>query len=64
MQVPVDQAALEIARSLLCLTIPLDEALKNKAQKIVLENVARRHMQRREQICFKKLQANDQEEYS
>lgn len=54
-----DRAALEIAHQLLCVTVPLDEMLKNRAQKIILENVARRHMQRRERLDVKKLQSND-----
>lgn len=55
----IDRAALEIAHSRLMVTTPLDEMMKHEAQRIILENVARRHMQRRGQLDVKKLQAND-----
>jgi hypothetical protein len=54
-----DRAALEIAHRKLCTAMPLDEMLKNRSLQIVLEAVARRHMQRRDRVDFKKLQAND-----
>lgn len=54
-----DRAALEFAHRFLRVTVPLDEMLKNRAQKIILEILARRHMQRREQVDVKKLQSND-----
>jgi hypothetical protein len=54
-----DRAALEVAHSRLCVTAPLDEMLKNASLKIILEIVARRHMQRRARVDVKKLQAND-----
>lgn len=54
-----DRAALEVAHRLLFVTTPLDDMLKQPAFKLILENVARRHMQRRAQFDAKKLQAND-----
>ena len=54
-----DRAALEIAHSRLHVTTPLDEMLKNASLRIILEAVARRHMQRRARVDVKKLQAND-----
>lgn len=54
-----DRAALEIAHSKLRVTAPLDEMLKNPSLKIILEAVARRHVQRRSVVDVKKLQAND-----
>jgi len=54
-----DRAALEIAHRALRTDAHLDEMLKNPALKIILEVVARRHMQRRARIDVKKLQAND-----
>ena len=54
-----DRAALEVAHSRLCTTAPLDEMLKNASLRIILETVARRHMQRRARVDVKKLQAND-----
>jgi hypothetical protein len=59
--VPVDRPALEIAHTLLCSPVPLDEMLKNKALEIILLNVARGHTERRALACFKKLQANDRD---
>lgn len=62
-----DRAALEVAHSWLhrhsCLQkpLPLDEMLKNASLKIILEILARRHMQRRSRVDVKKLQANDLE---
>jgi hypothetical protein len=54
-----DRAALEIAHRLLCVTVPLDEMLKSRAQQIILENVARAHIKRRDRLDVKKLQSND-----
>lgn len=54
-----DRAALEIAHGFLRTRAPLDEMLKTPALKVVLEILARRHMQRRIQVDVKKLQAND-----
>jgi hypothetical protein len=54
-----DAAALEIAYRWLGLKLPLDQMMNNPTHRIVLENVARRHMQRRDRLDVKKLQAND-----
>ncbi len=54
-----DRAALEIAHRLLCVAMPLDEMLKKRAFELILKTVARRHMQRRDRLDVKKLQAND-----
>lgn len=54
-----DRAALEIAHRLLAAVTPLDDMLKKKEFELILKNVARRHMQRRERFDAKKLQAND-----
>ena len=54
-----DRAALEIAHRLLFATTPLDEMLAQRPLQLILENVARRHMQRRAERDLKKLQAND-----
>lgn len=54
-----DRAALEVAHRRLLTATPLDEMLKNASLKIILEAVARRHMQRRARVDVKKLQAND-----
>ena len=56
-----DRAALEVAHRLLFVSTPLDEMLQQTSLRLILENVARRHMQRRAQRDMKKLQANDQE---
>lgn len=56
-----DRAALEVAHRQLLVTTPLDAMLENRAFRLILENVARRHMQRRERRDFKKLQAKDQD---
>jgi hypothetical protein len=56
-----DRAALEVAHAMVRATAPLDEMLKIPALKIVLEVVARRHMQRRSRVDVKKLQANDKD---
>jgi len=61
-RVQIDRAALEMAHRLLRVTVPLEEMLKSRAQQLILENVARRHMQRRDRLDVKKLQANDIEE--
>lgn len=54
-----DRAALEIAHSWLNKPAPLDEMLQDASLKIILEILARRHMQRRSRVDLKKLQAND-----
>ena len=56
-----DRAALEVAHRKLETSAQLDEMLKNPSLKIILETVARRHMQRRARLDVKKLQANDPE---
>ena len=56
-----DRAALEVAHRKLQTSAQLDEMLKDPSLKIILETVARRHMQRRACIDVKKLQANDYE---
>jgi hypothetical protein len=56
-----DRAALEMAHYLLRSTQPLDDMLKSTALRIILKNVAARHMQRRARIDVKKLQSNDVE---
>jgi DNA-binding TFAR19-related protein (PDSD5 family) len=60
-RVSPDRAALEVAHIKLCTTAPLDEMLKDPSLKIILESLARRHMQRRSWVDVKKLQANDKE---
>ena len=54
-----DRAALEIAHRMLRVTASVDDMLKNPSLRVVLRAVARRHMQRRNQVDLKKLQAND-----
>lgn len=54
-----DRAALEVAHRMLRTPMALDEMLKNPSLQIIVEAVARRHMQRRERVDVKKLQAND-----
>ena len=54
-----DRPALQVAHAMLHTATPLDEMLKNPSLKIILEAVARRHMQRRSRVDLKKLQAND-----
>ena len=54
-----DRAALEIAHRMLFVAMPLDDMLRHPTYRPILENVARRHMQRRAQRDIKKLQAND-----
>lgn len=54
-----DRFALEIAHQWLHNAMPLDQMLKYRALEIILKTLARRHMQRRERIDVKKLQAND-----
>jgi hypothetical protein len=56
-----DRAALEVAHLRLRTAAPLEEMLKDPSLRIVLEAVARRHMQRRAQVDVKKLQANDRD---
>lgn len=54
-----DRVALEIAHRALATTMPLDEMLKQRHYALILNLLARRHMQRRARIDVKKLQAND-----
>ncbi len=54
-----DRAAMEIAHQLLATPTPLDEMLKKKEFELILKNVARAHIKRRERFDAKKLQAND-----
>lgn len=55
-----DRAALEAAyQQLQDKTRSLDDMLKHPALKIILENIARREMQKRSWHDIKKLQAND-----
>jgi hypothetical protein len=54
-----DLAALEIAHKKLNIDLTLNAALNNSPVKICIENIARRHIQRRAMIDVKKLQAND-----
>lgn len=54
-----DRTALEVAHMKLRTDAALDDMLKHPALKLILEAVARRHMQRRARIDVKKLQAND-----
>jgi len=56
-----DRASLEIAHRALHTDARLDEMLEHPALKIILEALARRHMQRRARIDVKKLQANDRD---
>jgi hypothetical protein len=58
-RVTPDRAALEVAHSRLHVTVSVDEMLKHASLRIILEAVARRHMQRRAWVDVKKLQAND-----
>lgn len=61
MRAAPDRAALEVAHRKLLSTTPLDDMLKNASLRIIVETVARRHMQRRAGVDVKKLQANDKE---
>ena len=54
-----DRAALEIAHKKLATTTPLDTMLQNPAYRTVLENMARRHMRRRERFDPRRAAAND-----
>lgn len=54
-----DLAALEIAHKKLNIDLTLHAALNKPPIKICIENIARRHMQRRVMVDVKKLQAND-----
>lgn len=56
-----DRAALEIAHRALQTSVSLDDMLKIRAQALILNLLARRHMQRRDRIDVKKLQANDKD---
>lgn len=54
-----DRSALEVAHLVLRTPLSVDEMLKDPTRRIVLEVVARRHMQHRNRVDVKKLQAND-----
>ncbi len=54
-----DRAALEIAHRALQSPQSLDDMLKNRGLELILKLLARRHVQRRERVDVKKLQAND-----
>lgn len=54
-----DRAALEIAHRNLGAKPSLNDMLDHPALRIILENRARQHMQRRARLDVKKLQAND-----
>jgi hypothetical protein len=54
-----DRAALEIARSMLRTTRPLNELLAVPSLRKVLETVARRHMKNRAKFDPKKAQSGD-----
>lgn len=58
-RVAPDRAALEVAHAKLQTSAHLDDMLQHPALKLILEAVARRHMQRRAGFDPKKLQAND-----
>lgn len=60
-RVEPDRAALEIARRKLGSPASLDDMLENPALCVLLKTLARRHMQRRDQVDLKRLQANDQD---
>ena len=53
------RADLELAHYFLNTKTPLDEMLQKKEFELILKNLARRLMQRRQQFDLKKLQAND-----
>ncbi len=54
-----DQAALQIAHSLLATGLSFAAAIKHPTWSIVIKTRARKHMQQRAQFDLKKLQAND-----
>lgn len=54
-----DHVALEFANRVMRTGLALEQALANPALRIILENRARYHMQRRARTDVKKLQAND-----
>lgn len=56
-----DRAALEVAHRCLGTSLQLDDMLAHPALRVILENRARKHMQRRARVDVKKLQANDNE---
>ena len=60
LRIAPDRAALEVAHVKLRTSAQLDDMLKDPSLKIILEAVARRHMQRRAGFDPKKLQSNDQ----
>jgi len=56
-----DRAALEIAHRELGAELSLNAMLGHPTHRIILENRARQHMQRRARIDLKRLQANDKD---
>lgn len=54
-----DRMALEIAHRALATDMPLEDMLKHRTQALILKLLARRHMQSRDRVDVKKLQAND-----
>lgn len=54
-----DQIALEVAHRGLRTNLALEQMLEDPTLRIILENRARHHMQRRARPDVKKLQAND-----
>ena len=54
-----DRAALDFAHRQLSTPLTLDYMLQHQTHVLVLNLLARRHMQRRERLDAKKLQAND-----
>jgi hypothetical protein len=54
-----DQIALEVAYRGLRTGLALQQVLEHPTLRIILENRARQHMQRRARADVKKLQAND-----
>lgn len=54
-----DRAALEVAHRLLHTPLSLEQMLASRPLSLILQNVARRHMQRRCGYDVKRRQAND-----
>lgn len=56
-----DRTALEVAHRMLGTKVSLDDMLSIPVFSLVLHALARRHMQRRDQVDVKRLQANDRD---
>ncbi len=56
-----DRAALEVAHRMLRTDISIEQMLASRPLSLILQNVARRHMQRRHGFDIKRCQANDWE---